>query len=268
MTNYIFIIVLFTFVIHFISTISYSVRIVGVRTGKIAVSFALFNIFVLVSRLSNTIQSPLLAKHIENGLISGIHIKNAETSFRFIILSATIASIIGALFIPTFQRLFSSIVEKYSTEKSIFKVVMHSFSKMGIHHFKSSLRIPVSDNLTKIKFERNLPWLSIILNIFAVMLLTIGVLSSLYAGYLYPGLRLTCGNLSGIINGVATLFLFVIIDPSLSIMTDETVMGKCSENVFRRTVVLLVITRIIGTVLAQIFFIPAVHLIGYIAKLL
>ncbi len=205
MTTYIIITVVLTFVIHFISTISYSVRIVGVRTGKIAVSFALFNILVLVSRLSNTIQSPLLAKHIENGLKNNIDTINTETPFRLIILSATFASIIGALFIPTFQRIFSSIVEKYSTEKSMFKVIMHSFSKIGINHFKSSIKIPTTDNITSIKFERSFPWMSIILNILAVMLLTIGVLSSLYAGYLYPNLRLTCGNLSGIINGVATV---------------------------------------------------------------
>ena len=33
-----------TFVIHLIGTLAYAVRIAGVRTGRIAVSFALFNI--------------------------------------------------------------------------------------------------------------------------------------------------------------------------------------------------------------------------------
>lgn len=268
MTNYILIIIALTFIIHFISTISYSVRIVGVRTGKIAVSFALFNILVLVSRLSNTIQSPLLAKHIENGLAQNCATINTATPFRLIMLSATLASIIGALCIPTFQRIFSSIVEKYSKEKSLFKVIMHSFSKIGIEPIKSSLKIPAAENIMNMQLERQLPWLSILLNIFAVMLLTIGVLSSLYAGYLYADLRLTCGFLSGIINGIATLFLFVLIDPRLSIMTDETVLGKCSQNIFRRTVVLMVLARILGTLLAQVFFIPAANFIGYIAKLI
>lgn len=43
------IICLLTFIIHLIGTLAYSVRIAGVRTRRIAVSFALFNILALVS---------------------------------------------------------------------------------------------------------------------------------------------------------------------------------------------------------------------------
>ncbi len=51
-----------TFSIHLIGALAYSARIAGVRTGRIAVSFALFNILVLVSRLSNSFLGPFLAK--------------------------------------------------------------------------------------------------------------------------------------------------------------------------------------------------------------
>ncbi len=37
------------FIISLIGTLAYSVRLVGVRTGKIAVSFALFNVLMLIS---------------------------------------------------------------------------------------------------------------------------------------------------------------------------------------------------------------------------
>jgi hypothetical protein len=46
----IILVLILTFFITIIGTIAYSVRIVGIRTGRIAVSFALFNIFVLISR--------------------------------------------------------------------------------------------------------------------------------------------------------------------------------------------------------------------------
>ena len=39
-----------TFVIHLIGTLAYAVRIAGVRTRRIAVSFALFNVLAPVSR--------------------------------------------------------------------------------------------------------------------------------------------------------------------------------------------------------------------------
>jgi len=55
-----------TFVINLIGSLAYSVRIAGVRTGRIALSFSLFNILVLVSRTANTFQAPLLAKRVEH----------------------------------------------------------------------------------------------------------------------------------------------------------------------------------------------------------
>ena len=57
--------ILFTFIIHLVGTLAYSLRISGTRTGTIALSFALFNIMILGSRTANTFQGPLLAKRIE-----------------------------------------------------------------------------------------------------------------------------------------------------------------------------------------------------------
>ena len=71
MTNQIIIVLILTFLINLITTLSYSVRIVGIRTGRIAVSFALFNILVLISRTAYGLQAPLLAKTVENNIYSG-----------------------------------------------------------------------------------------------------------------------------------------------------------------------------------------------------
>ena len=91
--------------IHLISTLSYSVRIVVIRTKRIAVSFALFNIMVLISRTANGFQAPLLANQVEKGIQNGT--SENLLDFRFILLGATLATIIGGLLIPTFQRLFT-----------------------------------------------------------------------------------------------------------------------------------------------------------------
>ena len=71
MTSQIALVLALTFLINLITTLSYSVRIVGIRTGRIAVSFALFNILVLVSRTANGFQAPLLASTIEKNINSG-----------------------------------------------------------------------------------------------------------------------------------------------------------------------------------------------------
>ena len=72
MTTQIIIVLVLTFVINLITTLSYSVRIVGIRTGRVAISFALFNILVLVSRTANGFQAPLLAKTVENDIKVGV----------------------------------------------------------------------------------------------------------------------------------------------------------------------------------------------------
>jgi len=59
---------LLTFIIHLVGTLAYAVRIAGVRTRRLAVSFSLFNILVLASRTSNSFQGPFLAKRVEQSL--------------------------------------------------------------------------------------------------------------------------------------------------------------------------------------------------------
>lgn len=255
-----------TFLINLITTLSYSVRIVGIRTGRIAVSFALFNILVLISRTANGAQAPLLASTIEKNINSGAGANLLE--FRLIILSCTIASIIGGLMIPTFQRILSIAVDKFSIYKSVPKVILHGFTKSGIASIKENLVIPSSKNLAHFNIGSDFPWKVFIMNVIAVAIITIGVLSSLYAGYLAPETRLTAGGLSALINGLATILMFVFIDPFLSVMTDEVVLGKTSESLFRKYIVYMVIARVIGTLLAQIMLVPAARMISAIAGLI
>src|SRR6188768_2257696 len=97
---------LFTLVIHLIGTLGFSVRIAAVRTRKIALAFALFNVLVLVSRTCNSFQVPFLAHRVENTL-KGVSAEGLVWNFRVIILCATLGSVIGALLIPTSQRIFT-----------------------------------------------------------------------------------------------------------------------------------------------------------------
>lgn len=166
MTIQIIIVLILTFVINLITTLSYSVRIVGIRTGRVAISFALFNILVLVSRTANGFQAPLLAKTVENDIKVGVF-DNIGT-FRLIIFSCTIATIIGACLIPTFQRVLSKAVINFSVHKSMGKLILHSFSKAGILYFKDNMTIPKKKNISQIKLDSEFPWRIFILNIFAV----------------------------------------------------------------------------------------------------
>ena len=265
MSIQILMVILLTFLINFITTLSYSVRIVGIRTGRIAISFALFNILVLISRTANGFQAPLLASSIEKNIKFGF--ESNLWDFRLIILSCTIATIIGGALIPTFQRLLSTAVNKFAIYKSIPKIILHGFTKGGITYLKDSFAFPNKMNV-KIDFKDNFPWKVFIMNVVAVAIVTVGVISSLYAGYLNPELRTTASTLSSVVNGFATILMFVFIDPYLSMMTDEVVLGKCKESLFRKYIVYMVLARIIGTLLAQIIFVPSAILIARLAEVL
>jgi hypothetical protein len=262
MNRTVIIVMFLTFIITIIGTLAYSVRIVGVKTGKIAVSFSLFNILVLVSRCACTIQAPILTKYVE--INKGV---NIVYSFYMILISAGIATIIGAFCIPTFQRVFSKWVMKFSIERSVPKIIIHSFSRAGIKQLKSCMKLPEKDNIKKFDI-RNIPTKIIVYNIVVVGIQSVGILAPIYAGIIEPSLRATCITLSGVINGLATILLYIYIYPYLSVKTDDVIDGKCTESEFTQCVVGMVGSKIIGTFLAVPLLIPASKLIVVVANII
>lgn len=264
MDNQLLVICILTFGIHLIGALAYSARIAGVRTRRIAMSFALFNVLVLVSRLSNGFLGPFLAKRIENALAAGSG-EHLLGDFRIILLSATGAAIVGALLVPTVQRWFCGAIGHFQDHRSMMRLLLHAFSRGGLGYIRRTSTVPRLNNLSSLSKPHGLPTKVIVLNVLAQALLTVGVVASLYAGYLFPEFRVTAAQLSAIVNGFATLLLFVLIDPQLSIMTDDVVAGKVDEAEFRRTIVWLSMSRVAGTMLAQALFLPAAWVVVYAA---
>ena len=82
-----------------------------------------------------------LAKTIENTIKIG-NPQSLLSTFRWILLSTTFATIIGAVLMPTFIKVFGKAVESFSINRSIPKLLLHGFSKSGILQFKSSVTRP------------------------------------------------------------------------------------------------------------------------------
>lgn len=255
---------LLTLVIHLIGALAYAARIAGVRTHKIALSFALFNVLVLVSRTSNSFLGPFLAKRIENGIVTGTG-ERLLWDLRIVLLSATIATILGALMVPTVQRWFASAIGEFHKHRSVAKLLLSAFTPRGRRVVLSSVAIPKRANASSFSKPTVLSWRVIAMNVVAQALLTVGVIASLYAGYLYPEFRVTASQLSAVVNGFATILLFVLIDPQLSVMTDDVVDGRVSEADYRRTIVWLSMSRVGGTLLAQALLLPSAWLIVWVA---
>jgi Alternate to MurJ len=265
MDRQLLIICLLTAGINLIGTLAYAARIAGVRTRRIAMSFALFNILVLVSRTSNSFLGPFLAKRIEVRLAHG----GGDAllgDFRMVLMSATAAVAVGIVLVPTSQRLFARAIGWFQHHRSTGRMVMRAASPVGLRTIRQSFTIPGPRHFHELKLKRGVGWGVLLANCFAQALITVGVLASLYAGYLNPAFRVTASQLSAVVNGFATILLFALIDPQLSVMTDDVVEGRISEPLFRRTIVWISFSRLVGTVLAQAFFVPSAQAIAWIAN--
>ncbi|PLK26648.1 lipid II flippase Amj family protein [Novosphingobium sp. TH158] len=264
MDSKLLVICLLTAGINLIGALAYAARIAGVRTGRIAMSFALFNILVLVSRTANGFLGPFLAKRIEDRLADG----GGEAllgDFRLVLASASIAVFVGILLVPTGQRLFAEAIGYFQRSRSTAKLLIHSVTPGGLSAIRHSVTLPSLANLRTFRSLQGIGWGVLLANVVAQALLSVGVLASLYAGYLNPEFRVTASQLSAVINGVATILLFALIDPQISVMTDDVVEGRVDAALFRRAIVWISISRLAGTLLAQALFLPSAMAIAWVA---
>ena len=265
MDRQLLIICVLTAAINLIGTLAYAARIAGVRTRRIAISFALFNILVLVSRTSNSFLGPFLAKRIETRIASGGG-DALYGDFQLVLLSASAAVAVGIMLVPTGQRLFAKAIGYFQEHRSTAKMILKTATPTGLKTVRDAIHPPSFSRLRNLRQTNGVGWGVLIANCLAQALITVGVLASLYAGYLNPEFRVTASQLSAVINGFATILLFALIDPQLSVMTDDVVEGRVSEALFRRTIVWISFSRLAGTLLAQVLFLPSARLIALIAN--
>ena len=71
---------------------------------------------------------------------------------------------------------------------------------------------------------------------------------------------------SGLINGVATILLIVLIDPKISVMADRVLKGSGSYEQLKAASFMMVMSRLLGTLLAQALFIPGAYYIAWFTK--
>jgi hypothetical protein len=258
---------LLTAVIHLIGALAYAARIAGVRTRRIAMSFALFNALVLVSRLSNGFLAPLIAKRVEVAIARGGG-DQLLSDFRVMMLATTAGVLAGILLVPTAQRVFADMIERMQKRRSLARLALRSVSPAGLRSLRESATIPSFGRPDSFRPPKEIGWSVLLANAAAQAILVVGVLASIYAGYLNPEYRVTASQLSALINGFATILLFLFIDPQLSILTDDVVDGQMTEASFRRSIVWISASRLAGTLLAQALFVPAAIAIAWVAGLI
>lgn len=248
-----------TFVIHLIDTLAYSVRLNSVKSGQFALSFSLFNLFVLISRSANMFQAPLIGFIIGVSISQGIDPIN---DMRKVILASTIGVLVGIFLIPTFLKVFEVAVRKLEITGSIPSLVVEALQINNIKRMVRSATKPSKTMIQRLRY-REIPKRLLIINVLITGIYTIGVLAANYSAILVEEqYRLAAVGSSGMINGLATILLTLFIDPKSAIITDQAIRGTRPYGDVKALVVLLITTKLVGTLLGQILFLPAAKVIA------
>lgn len=250
-----------TAVIHMVDTLAYSVRLNSVKSGQFALSLSLFNLISLVARTANVLQGPLVGTIVDRS-IKGNY--DPIFYFRGVILSSTAGTLLGIMLIPTFLNIFSKAVLKLEETGSVPGILVQALSVNNIKRIAKSASRPKRGMLEGLRYK-NIPKRLILLSAVITGIYTIGVLASNYAAIYSPENSLKLANSSGMITGVATILLTLFVDPKAAIITDEAYRGKRQYGDVKTLVIMLIASKLIGTLLGQLFFIPAAKIIAYFA---
>lgn len=255
--------IVLTVVIHIVDTLAYSVRLNSVKSGQVALSFSLFNMFVLVSRTANMFQGPLIGSIVGLSIAQGL---NPASDLRSVIFAATAGTILGILLIPTFLRIFGVAVKRLELAGSVPSLVVEALQANNIKRIVKSAVRPSKTMLERLRY-REIPKRLLVLNAVVTGIYTIGILAANYSALLVPEeARLAAVASSGMINGIASILLTFFIDPKSAIITDQALRGKRPYGDVKALVILLIFTKLIGTLLGQAFFLPAAQVIASFYK--
>jgi len=258
----------FTFIIHMSESLAYGMRLAGVRTRQIAIAMAFVTSTLLVSRLSNLFQAPLLGAMVDFSILTGQAdaIQLLEFQFRTIIICAALGAFSGSILTPTMVRLYAIAIKRFMIVGSIPKVVGYELKPTSLKKIIATIRLPRLNMLSNISLAA-VPKQFLIINFVVTSIYCIGVLCALLAGANQPEFRSTAIQLSGIVNGMATILFTIFVDPPGARLTDQAVNGKRAISDVKSVVFFLQLGKIMGTlILSQLLLGPLTQYIIVVTK--
>ena len=266
---------------------AYAARLAGVRTGRIATSISLFNLFVTASRLATLVYTLMLGP-LSDGAGAAVkaalpkgshalaspaalavvgHIQHTfEWQLRAIILAGLAGTILGSLLLPMFTYMYVRGVRSFERTKSLPHSLIRLFNFRVIGEILRHISIPSLTELRSFSV-RNIPRRLLIFNVVVTGVYAIGLVAAYYASVLDINVERTAIGISGIINGIGTVAFTFFVDPTSSIIVDEAVKGERPHEDVRSMVFYLALTAIIGWVLSQLILWPAAEIIKFVAHL-
>jgi hypothetical protein len=266
---------------------AYAARLAGVRTGRIATSISLFNLFVTASRLATLVYSLMLgplsdaAGNAIKALLprSPSHLPmpdqvaaivtvqhTFEWQLRAIIIAGTVGTVIGSLLLPMFTYMYVRGVRSFERTKSLPHSMLRLFDPRVLAAILRRIRVPHYREIFAFS-THGIPRRLLIFNVVVTGVYAIGVVAAYYASVLDINVARTAIGISGIINGIGTIAFTLFVDPTSSIIVDEAVKGERPHEEVKAMVFYLSTTAILGWLLSQIILWPAAEIIKVVAHL-
>ncbi|MDF2963296.1 MAG: rane protein [Paenibacillus sp.] len=264
MTDKVIWIALLTLIIHTVETLSYGVRLAGVRTGKLAVALSLTGMIVLVSRTSNLMQAPMMGGVIDSAKRDpGFPL---EAQLHIIIAGASLGTLLAIVLFPTAIRLSVKLIGRLEVTGSLPRLVRESVTIRSLKYARRQFKPPTWEMLSRLRIG-GVPKRLLVLNTLVTAIYTVGVLAALYASFLMPEYSTAASQSSGLINGIATILMTLLVDPQVALLTDKTMNGQQSMASINKMYGLLMFSRFCGTWLAQLLLVPCTLLIQWVVPI-
>ncbi len=256
---------LFIFIISSMVTLLTSATVASrpaaVKTGQVAMSITIYQIFFMITRFANMFYLPILASYVDRATKTG----NMETlliQIRIIIVGSSLGAIMAWLLFPTIVKIFINGVSALEKEGSMIKVLA------GLLHIKKWKNIhtviaPPSNFGVSLLHLEGVPINFLIFNIFATAIWTVGVLCAMYASALNSDYARTAILLSGLVNALAAIMFSVIVDPKAALIVDEVIAKKRPEKHVYITAVFLMAGNVLGAIISQFFLLPGIKVISW-----
>lgn len=240
-------------------------RLAGVRTKRVATGLTLFNLFATTGRLLALVYMlfiGVLADHARAAGDPSIFEKN----MRIVMLAATAGAALGGVLMPSAARLLERGITSFERSGTLVGTLARLGRPATLFSAFGQFAMPSPSMLRH--SPHGLPKAFLWWNIIVMAFWVTGPLSAYYAGVLEPTFFGTCVAASGLITGVATITLTLIVDPTAALITDQAAHGIRPEGDVKAMLVYIVITSIIGTLLAQLLLRPAADVIAFVAQFL
>ncbi len=262
-------------IILLLSGTVYSSRVSAVKTASMASALAIFNFFSLISRIGGQVYAPFVGAVTDQLTHRPAHtpldpasLDKLEFFYRGLIGGATAGCILSVLMIPTFVKVYEVMIISLNKEGSLPEVLRKAFNPRRWGQILALLTPPWKQHVSREALSR-LPKGFLWANIIVLAFVTVGQLAAIYAGATFsPELARTTTLLSPLINGIATITLSVLVDPTCARIVDQAGKGERPVEEVETMTFWLAMGTVVGTAASQILFLPAAWLISQGAQIL